>query len=351
MQITLQNLTSLMFQDAIDQEFIHNLGLEGFAQKNELFLAMHAFLSWKHQRKKIQLEIPSSLGLYSSYYFQWPALPYFQDYRLLAQILYALGKLSDQEHLKMQAEKMFSWQNRWVDHRQYLLPIFTQKEYVFEKIIQDEPDALLYEENFHLLLQRKKKTTILLTSSGCKSSLGAFIHHDVGIIAFAPELSSSFGIVTNQEPPSFFQEPHGFSFQFMTKCGAEGPRILPDLEDSGPSSLFISFTTRLEENHLSFEFCLSHLPLEKFIFCFYAKALRCRVKDSHILHPRSQDHYQGPNQKVEFLGKEGRVRLEFSSSSMEIIPLKEENFCRADFALLYKISQKKGSFSFFSEDS
>lgn len=362
MQISLNDLSTLFFQDAIDQEFMHNFSLEAFATKNELFLAMHAFLAWKHQGKKNEVNISFSptgfCPLYSSYHFHWPALPYLRDHQLLARVLFALGKLSGQEHLKKQADKMLTWQNRWVDHQQKPLLLFTQKEHLLDGFSPiPQPDGLFYEENLSIVLQRKMQTTLYLTSSGCKSSMGAFLHHEIGVVAFGPKLYpledlGSFGIVTHSyDQPFFSRDQNGFSFQFSAKCAKKGAAILPDLEDSNASGLYLSFKTKFEKNHLQCDFDVPQLLDSKFAFCFYAKAARCRVKESHILHPRSLDHYQGPCQKVEFLGKAASMRLQCSPlCQMEVIPLGEDSLMKSDFLVIYTINQKSGSFSLFIEE-
>lgn len=353
MQFSLQQLSDLFFEDRLSQEFIDKFSQEAFATKNELFLAMDALLTWKHQRKKLPLELPivrDHCPLYASYRFHWAALPHAPDHALLAKILFVLGKISEQEHLEMQAKNLFAWQERWTDHRKKRVLLFAQRDYPLEDVASDIEEGLFYDENFHIVLKRTQETTVLLTSSGCKSSMGSFLHQEIGVNSFGPRLFSkdTFGIITHSyDPAVFFREEEGFSFQFSAKCAEKGRTILPDLEDIGPTIQFFSFQTKLLKNCLTCDFRLPYL-LQAFSFCFYASAIKCRVKETHILHPQSNDHYQGPSQRVEFLGKRARIRLEFSPScQMEVLPLKES---RDDFLVVYTTEQKSGSFALFAEE-
>ncbi len=335
-----------------------------FCDQHELAHALYALNCKQTQHPYPPLELlPKASGavpLFRKGAFPWGALPYPRDHAELAHLCFLLGE----EEL---ACKMARWQKNTLDHEgKPIFSLFSQEGSVSYTELEKANHALfasldldptLYEDVVDLDVgmwgKRTDKMTLLSLATGCKSGMGVYLYGDAGILNYGPQLlpigdCSGFGLAGKPENLQITQE----TFTYQTRIAAPHDRNtgLSYLKDSGYSGYWLH-TSQRRENSSLISHCqvLGSPDMSKVTFSFFGKGKACSVSQTHKLHPRSLDRYEGPPQPLAFEGDHGTVQLDFSkgASQMVIIPLAgDDSFWGADFLVAFTLNQPSTQFAF-----
>lgn len=284
-----------------------------------------------------------ALPLFEKGRFPWGALPYPRDHALL---ITALQELGEQEL----ASKMLHWQALTIDHRGApLLSLLNQEgtlsardlDAAYHPLSLPEVGDTLLDPQLGMLGWRTSERTLMTLATGCKTTLGLYLHGDAGVIAYGPQttpLGNTSGFGLAGKPESLEMTSHGIAYR--TRLAAPHPRRtgLPYLKDSGYSGLWLDAKTQRDDQTLTTSCRLVGCrPAKHVLFSIFGKGEQCVVAGTHRLRPRSLDRYEGPAQRVAFQGNAGAVYVDLPQSlSMEVIPLGGNNaFWGADFLMSF----------------
>lgn len=337
--------------------------------EHELLQAAFALLSKRTGLKPFKPQVSplesGAVPLFRKNFFPWGGLPYPKEH---AELGYLLSHLGDEEMNNI-VLRMAHFQEATLDHnKKPILSLFHQEgrgplhslekanELFFDVVCPSPAETLHFTDHeLGMVVRRNASSTLLTLGSGCKSGMGAFLHHDAGIINYGPQFlplgdCSGFGLAGSAQKPQINDEGEWFSFSYLCRLAAPSPRrsTVSDLQDSGYSGLWMEAAVGGSLEGISIHTCFEGMaPLNKIVFSFFGKGEVCSVSGTHLLKPRSLDRYQGPADSLFFLGKKGGVRLDplEGSTHLEVIPLAgDESFWGADFLASYTLHSPKVAF-------
>lgn len=359
----LENLISELFNllasDSPDLKKITELSTSPLLIEHELAHAAYALLSKRNHLGQPKLHLhplkSGAIPLFERGFFPWGALPYPKEHALLGSLLVNLEELGDQ----VLVSNMASFQQATLDHhKKPIRSLFLQEGGALSHELEEANDVFFQALNMTpsdthsfidheigIIAKRTEHHTVLCVGSGCKSGMGAFLAHDVGIVNFGPQLlplgdCGGFGLAGRGKNINI--EEQKLSYLCRLAVSSDRNTGFSKLQDSGYSALWLEAEMEANEKSLSLKVSLEGLrPLNTLVFTLFGKGKTCVVSSSHKLHPRSLDRYEGPVQSIEFCSEKGSVCVEGCSgfSSMEVIPLAgDESYWGADFLLALKFA-------------
>jgi hypothetical protein len=314
----------------------------------------------------IQLTPSGAYPLFAKWRFPWGAIPYPKEHAEVGGYLSYLAKLEQDEELQRLAQAMCAWHLSTLDHNfEPILSLFSQEgtitkrqlacanDFFFEhaQVEKASSGSFRYPE-FGMVGTRCENFTAMGLGCGCKSGLGAFLKHDVGVLNFGPQLlpvgrGDQFGIAGLPHELKIESLENGYHLKGTTSVSSHHPkdRELLNLSQSGNSGLWIEAEHFLQNQTLDLKIQFSGLrPITDAAFVFFAKAPLCAIETLHRLRAGSLDRYSGPVKTIEFLSEKGRVDLRCSqgATSMEVIPLAgDDSFWGADFLVVFSMEAGK----------
>ncbi len=328
-------------------------------KEHELVEATYAVLAqWMgYPVPQIQLKRTSggAVTLFEKGFFPWRGLPYPREHAELGLRLFQRGQ-------KESALSMAPFQKATLDHN--LQPIYAlfkqdgapfrhalvEANAAFFEAIGQKPDrsGTYVDPELAFLAKKSESATVVCVGSGCKSGLGAFLHHDAGIVNWGPQTTAvgnctGFGLAGRAQRVEI-EESDTFRLSFLCRLATPLPREtgFSALQDSGFSGLWIDAALEGNLDQLSCSMTFqSSRPSETPLLTLFGKGNGCWLGASHKLNPGSLDRYQGPPQPLLLTGASGAVRIEVQGAlKLEIIPLAgDESFWGANFLMAYTLQE------------
>lgn len=346
------------------QEYLHQLErIETTEQAKKLvqnpFTSLYELGSAKCGLYDSSLFQPPSLmksgacPLFAGFNYAWGGLPYPRDHAVFGLQLQALG-------YEEEARRMAYFQQMMLDREGKLLSSFFTQESMrgmqeadlfSKKLIHTcAPDPLpdfFSDGELGITRAQWEKGCGFFFASGCLSSQCALMHQGVGVVSAGPQATSigdcsSFGIIGRGK--QIEGSERGMSAVSTLGVCMDRRYTLPDMKDGKIDSQWLRSQVSFESNMMRMTLSQKALytPL-KLYYSFFLKGENCFVSKLHKLNPKSLDRYVGPPDRVEVIGAQRRVSIEFEEGveSLEVIPLAgDESFWGADFLAFISIQPK-----------
>lgn len=305
--------------------------------------------------------------------FIWGALPYPAEHAELGSLLMQLSAYN--EKYKEKAVNMLAFQQASFTHNQEIFSsLFTQS---FSRNQEDVnragniflstmkksclKDYFFVDEEIGFIMLRNDNASAYVSGSGCKSSLGAFLFKDIGIVSWGPhqgipEQGEGFGVSGQPLYFRFYKYEKTIKVLFVSPLSSVSQREtgFQFLKDSSFSLSRVKVSADVSLLKYSIDIEFINCSRENSFFSIFCKAQICSIIKGPRLRAYSLDSYQGPVSAVilEGVNKE-TLRIEgIKGEEMQIFSLPgDDTFWGANFLLLFKRNYDKMECYFTLEHS
>lgn len=346
--------------ECTDEKLASSLAHSSFLIEDEVLQALTVLKGGlSNQALNLKPFKSGAVPLFTRSLFPWGGLPYPEEHALLGTLLMELKNPEFQEI----ARGMVPFQYATVDHngvplaslfvqeRRFDRAILSSKSAAFLSHFPAQPKEFLFvDRELGVIVLKEPNATVACLASGCKSGMLSFLHRDVGVLNFGPQLSpvencEGFGLAGRGQNIVLEVSEKNFSLSSYCRLAAPNPRkaCLERIEDSGYSGLWVE--TEARGNPHSLELVSKFkgtASTEGATYSLFGRGAKCLISGSHQLKPRSLDRYRGPIQPLAFISEEASVQVVVTGGAvqMEVIPLAHDtSFWGADFLVSFKLAQ------------
>lgn len=305
--------------------------------------------------------------------FIWGALPYPAEHAELGSLLMQLSVYN--EKYKETTENMLAFQQASFTHKQEIFSsLFAQSLSRNQKDVNRAgniflstmkqsclKDYVFVDEDIGFIMLRNDNASAYVSGSGCKSSLGAFLFKDIGIVSWGPhrgipEKGEGFGISGNPLYFRFYKYEETVKVLFDSPLSSVSEREtgFRFLKDSSFSLSRVKVAVEFSLLKYSIDMEFINCSCENSFFCLFCKAHVCSIIKGPRLRAYSLDSYKGPINTVvlEGIDKETLKIEGIGGEEMQIFSLPgNDTFFGANFLMLFKRNYAKIDCCFTLEHS
>lgn len=342
---------------------------------HEIGKALYLLISFKccpyksYDALDINFTKKRTVCLFARANFIWGALPYPAEQAELGSLLLQLSIYNSK--YKEIALDMLDFQQASLTHKcEVFSSLFVQSisrnfddinraSHIFlsKMNVSYLEDYFFIDEEIGFMMLRNKESSAYITGSGCKSSLGAFLFKDVGIVALGPhqgvpESGEEFGISGKAHYFQFFQNEKSTNIAFSSSLSSISKRNtnFQFLKDSSFSFSKVNICAEISLLKYFIDIEFVNCSKENSFFSLFCKAHTCSIFKGPCLRAYSLDSYKGPVNDVILRGLNGEsiiIELFGGSKNLQIFSLPGDNtFWGANFLMLFNRSHDKMEYCF-----
>lgn len=315
-----------------------------------------------------------TLCLFKQANFIWGDLPYPAEHAELGSLLFQLS-VYDKEYEKI-ASNMLAFQQAVLTHKHevfsslFLQPIsrnqndINRANHIFLSNMNANylQDYFFLDEEIGFMMLRNYNSSIYIVGSGCKSSLGAFLFKEVGIIAWGPhqgvpENGEEFGISGKVHYFKSYRYNENINVSFSSTLSSISNRDtgFQFLKDSSFSLSKVNVKAEISLFKYFIDMEFINCKREESFFAIFCRSHICSIVKGPCLRAHSLDSYKGPISDIVLEGVDKEIitiELLKGGKSMQIFSLPGDNtFWGANFLVLFNRSHDKMECCFRSRHS